>query len=179
MANQEENIQEFVKLFTTHQAKINSYILTLVPNYSDSADIMQETAMMIWSKFPEFEVGSNFLSWGLSIAHYRVLEFRRKKKKINEIGISEDVLEKIRLVTQDKKDSSNEQIVSLKKCFTLLDKNDQQIILLRYHENLKLREVAEKMDKSLQSIYRRISRVQESLFKCVKKYSGEPGSQYA
>jgi RNA polymerase sigma-70 factor (ECF subfamily) len=176
--NQEVNVQEFVSLLTSHQGKINSYILTLVPNYSDSADIMQETARMMWSKFPGFEIGTDFLSWGLSIAHYRVLEFRRKKKHIKEIRLSEDVFDRLSTSVKGRQDNLSERISFLKKCFKLLNEHDQRIILLRYHENLKLREIAGRLGKNIQSIYRDISRIQESLLSCIKRRSLDAGSDH-
>ncbi len=172
-------IEEFVSLLTSHQGKINSYILTLVPNYADSADIMQEAAKVMWMKFSDFEIGTDFLSWGLTIAHFRVLEYRRRKKKSKEIGLSDDVFEKLSVAAKSRPDKSSEQISLLKKCFKLLNKNDQRIILLRYHENLKIKEIAARLGKNVQNLYRNISRIQESLLRCIKRHSLEVENGHA
>lgn len=171
--SQGTNIEDFVSLLTYHQGKINSYILTLVPNYVDSADIMQETAKVMWMKFSDFKIGTDFLAWGLSIAHFRVLEYRRRKKNLKEIGLSDDVFEKLSSAAKSRQDKSSEQLFFLKKCFNLLNENDQRIILFRYHENLKSKEIAARLGKSVRNIYMNISRIQELLLHCIKKHSLE------
>ena len=176
--DKDKDTREFVSLLTSNQGKINSYILTLVPNYSDCADIMQETTKKMWDKFSEFEIGTDFLSWGLSIAHYRVLEYRRKQKKSKQVGLSDDVLERLSVAAKKSQDKSNEYASFLKKCFTLLNDIDKQIILLRYHENLKVKEIAERVGKSVQSIYRNISRIHDSLLRCVKMHAFEAGDPH-
>lgn len=172
------NTREFVALLTLHQGKINSYILTLVPNYSDCADIMQETTKTMWLKFSEFEIGTDFLSWGLSIAHYRVLEYLRKQKKSKQTGLSDDVLERLNVAAKQNQDRSNEYMSFLKKCFKLLNDKDKRIILLRYHENFKIKEIAGRFGASVQSVYRNISRIHESLLRCIKMHASEQEDRY-
>lgn len=53
-----EQMQVFVKLLTIHQARIRGYILSLVPNFNDAEDIMQETSRTMWDQFSDFEPGS-------------------------------------------------------------------------------------------------------------------------
>ncbi len=171
--NQDKNVREFVSLLTSHQSKINSYVLTLVPNYADADDIMQETTKVMWAKFADFEIGTNFLSWGVSIAHYRVLEYRRKQKRLKQVRLSDEVFEKLNVAAKKKQDNTTEYISFLKKCFKLLNDDDKRVILLRYHDDLKTKEVAGRVGKSVQSIYRNLSRIQESLLRCIRKNSFE------
>ncbi len=176
MSSDSEKMQEFVSLLTRHQGKISSYILTLVPNYSDAADIMQDTSKVMWMKFSDFEIGTDFLAWGLTIAHYRVLEYRRKKKRVKEVQFSGNLFERLDEAAQKRQDKSNEQLTYLKECFKLLRKEDQRLILLRYYENLKVKDMAGRFGKTVQTIYRNIARVQESLLHCMNKATyGEGG----
>ncbi len=45
----------FLSLLMANQRRINSYILSVVPNFSDADDIMQETISVMWRKFDRFE----------------------------------------------------------------------------------------------------------------------------
>ncbi|MBN2732401.1 MAG: sigma-70 family RNA polymerase sigma factor [Balneolaceae bacterium] len=176
MESDNEKMQEFVSLFSFHHGKISSYILTLVPNYSDAADIMQETSKTMWAKFSDFTIGTDFLAWGLTIAHYRVLEYRKKKKRSKEVQFSEDLFEKLGQAVEKRQDKSTEYLSSLKKCFKFLKEEDQRLILLRYYEHLKIKEIAGRLGKTVQTVYRNISRIQESLLCCINKVSFGEGN---
>ena len=51
---------EFLRLYTKYQHRILSYIFVLVPNRTDAEDLLQDTAVLLWAKFDEFESGTDF-----------------------------------------------------------------------------------------------------------------------
>ncbi|MBI9017508.1 MAG: RNA polymerase subunit sigma-70, partial [Phycisphaerae bacterium] len=58
-----------MRLFLDHQKKIYSFILMMSPNWCDADELMQETSAVMWQRFDTFEVGTNFVAWGIKIAH--------------------------------------------------------------------------------------------------------------
>ena len=169
MKDSQDKVQLFVSLLTAYQGKIQSYILSLVPNFQDASDIMQETSKMMWDKFDSFKEDSNFLAWGITIARYRVLEFRNKKKRLKEIQFDETVIESIHSDISKHQDKTNEFLAYIKNCFKKLPDFDKRIVLMRYHEDLKVKEMAGNLGTTVQTVYRNISRVQGSLLMCLKK----------
>ncbi|MHC5160788.1 MAG: sigma factor, partial [Planctomycetota bacterium] len=91
MDSNQNKTEEFLSLLMSNQRRINSYVLSLVPNMNDADDIMQETITVLWRKFDEFQVGTNFASWGMKVAFYCVLDFRKKKAK-DKLVFSDDLL---------------------------------------------------------------------------------------
>ena len=75
--------EQFMRLFLQSERRILGFILSLVPNLSDAEDLMQETCSIMWSKIDQFEPGTDFTAWGISIARYRVLTYRRKTQSAN------------------------------------------------------------------------------------------------
>jgi RNA polymerase sigma-70 factor (ECF subfamily) len=71
----------FLKLLMSNEVRIFSYILRLVPNLADAEDIMQETAGIMWRKFDQFQRTTNFVAWAVEIAHYRILDYRRRERR--------------------------------------------------------------------------------------------------
>src|SRR5262249_3667766 len=72
---------EFVRLFSRTQPRLQAYILTMVPNWADAADILQETSSVMWRKFEQFERGSNFFAWACQIARFEVTAYRKRTKR--------------------------------------------------------------------------------------------------
>ena len=69
--------EEFIRAFTQSQRQLFLYLLPLVGNASDADEVLQETNLIIWAKWKQFEPGTNFLAWGRAIARLEVFRFRR------------------------------------------------------------------------------------------------------
>ena len=78
MSSEEKSHQDFLRLFLSNQRAILCYIRSMVPAVQDADDILQETSITLWSKFGEFEPGTNFRAWALKTAYWKVREARQK-----------------------------------------------------------------------------------------------------
>lgn len=165
-----ERVEEFVELLTTHQIRIRGYILSLVPNYSDAEDVMQETSRMMWTRFADFEPGTDFLAWGKAIAFYRILEYRQARKKKKAQTLNDELFHILERETKErKKDRSQEYLNYLRDCLKKLSQRDRLLIRMRYEWNLKVLEIARRVGITVQSVYRNITRVQTQLQLCVQQ----------
>lgn len=52
-------------MLLNNQMRIYAFILSLVHNYEDADDLMQETANTMWQKYPDCQPIKDFLSWGI------------------------------------------------------------------------------------------------------------------
>lgn len=166
---QDQNVKEFVTLLTSQQSRIYNYILSLVPNFSDADDVLQETTKLMWEKFDEFKVGTDFLAWGRKIAHFLILEHYRKKKKRHDFYYDDQLIDKLQKDVQKSNDSSRDDLYHLKNCLKKLKRQDRKLLMLRYFENNKARELAGRFGCSIQYVYRNISRIHQLLLACIQK----------
>ena len=71
--------EEFADLVRLHTSQVLAYIRVLLLNWHDAEDLFQETCLVLWQKFDEFEpAGENFLAWALRIAEHKVMDFQKK-----------------------------------------------------------------------------------------------------
>ncbi len=56
---------EFVSLWTVHARRVYAYIFSLVPNATDADDLLQETSLVLLTKFDE--VGPDWQLFGLGL----------------------------------------------------------------------------------------------------------------
>lgn len=157
----------FVELLTAHQGRIRKFILSLVPNFADAEDIMQETSRAMWSQFDSFKEGTDFLAWSFKIAHYRILEFRRTKKR--GVYFNTELLEKITEEASQRRSSLNKIVPHLYRCIDKLAASDRMILRLKYEENLKTKEISARIGKSCHTLYKHIAKIYEWLLLCVNR----------
>lgn len=162
----------FLGLMMSNQDKIRSYIAVLVPNRDDADDIMQDTVTIMWRKFDEFRLGTDFAAWGVRIAYYRVLYYRRNKKgsaKQMSDGLFENLAD--RAVT--KVNGSDDHLDALQKCIKKLDPSEKGLLKIRYESEKTTKGVAQRTGKSLTAVYRAFARIHDKLARCVRRTIAE------
>ena len=76
--------EQFVSLFVRNQWALFSYIFSLLPKWSDAEDMFQQTSMILWRKFDQFDQEdpqSDFVRWACRIARYEVLNHMKKNRR--------------------------------------------------------------------------------------------------
>ncbi len=164
----------FLKLLLSNETRIYSYILTLVPNYTNADEIMQETSGIMWRKFHDFKPGTNFVSWGIRIAHYQILDFRRQQSKAKVI-YDNGLFERIAPITEEKNKQHNKRIDALRHCLAKLKEQQLKLIQLRYSEGIKPKDISDRLGLSIHSVYKSLSRIHGQLSLCVKKVLATEG----
>lgn len=71
--------EEFVRLLKRHERRLNACVFSLVHNWADAEDILQEVAVDLWRRFAEYDPSRDFGAWACTVAYYQVLSYRKKK----------------------------------------------------------------------------------------------------
>ena len=86
--------EEFVQQFTRHQRRLYLFILSQVSSTQDAEEMLQETNVIIWSKYHQFDVATNFFAWAAQIATYEVLKFRQRRHR-EKLRFSDEFVEAV------------------------------------------------------------------------------------
>ncbi len=160
-------IEEFLQIYSVNQNRIYAYILSLVPNSADADDIAQETTTVMWRKFDQFQPGTDFVAWGVAIARYQVLEYRKRHKKTIHFG--DDLMKLIEEDSSPTTKKGDYRVDILKSCVKKLSGNDQTLIHMRYHEEMPVKTIAARVGKNFKSVYRILAQIHESLLLCIRQ----------
>ncbi len=163
-------IEKFVELLTANYHRIYAFILGLVPNDADADDIMQETCIVIWKKFCDFQAGTNFTSWAVTIAKYCVLSYRKKcKTKTSVTQLCANTIELLAAEQDPITDQSEERLEALNSCIKKLAQSDREFVQLRYRKNLSINDIARQFGQSTQKTYRKTTRIHHLLLGCIRR----------
>ncbi|MEX0867762.1 MAG: sigma factor, partial [Pirellulales bacterium] len=72
---------EFEELFRGHARAIFGHVRALVPNSQDAEEVFQETSVTLWTKFDQYQRGTDFRAWACRIAYYKVLKLRDRQHR--------------------------------------------------------------------------------------------------
>ncbi len=168
------DVNEFVSLFTSHARRVYSYIRVLVPQSADADEVFQETSKVLWEKFDEFRPGSDFRAWAFSIAHYKVLQYRRTLSR-GPATFDDSLLEDLNIEALAESESTSERMAAMIACYQKLNAADQELVDARYAPGATTRDIAKSSGRSVDAIYRSLRRIHQWLFHCITREREEGG----
>lgn len=158
---------DFLTLLTAHDRALSLYVYGLVPQHADADDILQQTKMVMWRSFSQFEIGTNFIAWARKIAFHQILGYRRQSKRVH-LPLSDEMLEQIGHEVARLSDQGQARRDALESCLHSLPAEHRQIVLLRYFEELEVDQIAAKIESTSGAVYRALSRLRYTLLDCVE-----------
>jgi RNA polymerase sigma-70 factor (ECF subfamily) len=163
-----ERADLFVRLLGQNQRRIFMYVMNLVPNWNDADDIVQETNLVLWRSFDQFQPGTNFTAWACKTAFHQVLAWRKRKRR-DQLQFSPALLESLADEALSAAGALEERCGALTGCIQKLPPEHQQLLLLRYEEHLTVETIAGRTGRTVQAVYRVLSRIRGVLHDCIDR----------
>ncbi|HVR83997.1 MAG TPA: sigma-70 family RNA polymerase sigma factor [Planctomycetota bacterium] len=158
---------QFVRLFLQNQKRIHGLILALVPKGTDADDILQEASAVMWQKFAEFELGTNFAAWALRIARYQVMAYYTAQKR-QRARLSDETLDAVVEKMAARPDREEARAVALDSCLAGLDRTDRDLLDQRYRSGATVEELARQSGKTVFAVYKALNRAHDRLLGCMR-----------
>ncbi|MBN1674124.1 MAG: sigma-70 family RNA polymerase sigma factor [Kiritimatiellae bacterium] len=170
------NQEEFLTLFLKHQAHIKAFICSLVRDHYAAEDVVQEVALVLWRKFEEYDAARPFGAWARGIAVRKIMQSVAKQSG-RSVVLSPEAIEAIsEAYDAERLDPPAEQ-EALRTCMQRLPEKARRLLALRYEERLRLREIAGRVQSTLDAVHKALSRLRERLQKCIERQLATgPGS---
>ncbi|MEK3736778.1 MULTISPECIES: sigma-70 family RNA polymerase sigma factor [Paenibacillus] len=144
----------FTVLIDGMQERLYRMAYSYVRNQEDALEIVQETVFKAYISIHKLKQPQYFKTWLTKIAVNCALDFIRKSKKIVYID------QELRGSYAPK---SREEVLDLHEALSGLDEKSRMVIVMRYLEDLPIKEIAEVLDMPLSSVKTVIYRGLEKL----------------
>jgi len=170
-ANDNERVKVFLNLYSTYQHRIYGFIMSIIGNWDQADDILQETMSVLWNKFKQYEPGTDFLSWAMKVAHFQVLS-HIKKQKIQNKYFSRKTIENISEIAASSSGDKDESLKALRQCMKKMSQRSRQLLALRYEDGATIQKIAQRIQESVNSLYKEYQRIHHQLFQCIRRQMG-------
>ena len=150
----------FNELMNRHQAKIYSYIYSMVNNPEIANDIFQETFTKIISKMDDtYNEQGKWIAWVMRIAHNATIDHIRKQKRYIDVNSWYDEddsrVDYFDRLTDESVVDADDQMVdkemrsSLLSHISKLPEEQRTVVLLRHYYEMPFKEIAELTNVSI------------------------------
>ena len=163
-----EIVPDFIELMTEFQGRMFGYILTLTGDPDVANDILQETNIVLWKQWQQFEPGTNFKAWAFRIAHFQFMAYRQRRLR-EKVLYSDDLLATLAAEYKELDELHDERAIALAQCMSLIAPRSRDAIRMRYADGLPLATLAEKLNRTSNAVSQLLFRARCWLIECVKR----------
>lgn len=175
MTTQQEDSQSvdddharFLRLFLSSEREIFRYVAALVPNLADAEEIVQQTAVALWSKFDQYDPQLPFTPWACRFAINIVKQWaasRQRWKSLAADGLAEQLAGR-REALQPQLD---DRLRHLGDCLQKLPAEQREIVETYYWKRTGVEGIAALTRRTVAAIYKLLQRSRVLLRECIEK----------
>lgn len=160
--------RHFLHLYSKHQGLIYAYIVFFIPHLQDADDLFQEVSLRMWDKFDSYQPGTDFLAWGRTIAHHQVIDWFKKQQR-RRLCYSTYTVQLLSDYASRNHVKQDRRVQALKGCLRQLSDEDRCLVKSRYACKTTTKALAQRLDRSVDGLYKTFARIHTSLYRCIKK----------
>ena len=148
----------FSLLYKRYSSKVYSKCISLLKNEALAQDATQEIFTKIFLNLAKFSERSKFSTWVYSITYNFCIDFLRKKKK--EKNLFSDEIENAPDIVAEVPDTAllEMEVKRLKQVLEEIPAGDKAILMMKYQDEMSIKEIAQTLDKSESAIKMKIKR---------------------
>ena len=156
-----------MSLLIEHQPTLRAFILSQLPGAPGSADVIQQTNLILWEKRKSFEIGTNFRAWMYAIARFEILAHRKKLAQRHLPLLDEELAAGLAEECSPEPAELTERISALEHCMGKLSEKDRRLIEQRYVKTEPLTAYAARIGESAAAMRVTLHRIRGALRKCI------------
>lgn len=159
---------DFMRLFMRHEGSLRGFARTLLPNWEMVDDLLQEASVVMWKKMDQLDDEEGFLPWALTVVRFQAMRVRRTAAR-DRLMLCEDIMELLAKESIDLPESIlTDEREALEVCLSKMSESSRQLVLAPYTAPGAVKEIAERTGRTVNSLYKQLGRLRESLRSCVK-----------
>lgn len=142
----------------------------------EAKDLTQDVFLKLFVKLASFKGKSKFSTWLYAFTYNHCANYvtRNTAKKIEKHSVSSDVIENVGDV-ESTHDFQNMKVEKLKRVLELIPPDDKMILLLKYQDNLSIKEISSALIIGESAVKMRLKRAKEKLLYKYTNYNKSYG----
>ncbi|GGB74937.1 DNA-directed RNA polymerase sigma-70 factor [Flavobacterium suaedae] len=163
----------FTSLLDLYWNEVYGFMLKRTQNETDAEDIVIETFAKAFDRITTYNPDYAFNTWLISIAKNAHIDMLRKKKSSLFVAINEKEEKQAYNIADDSLSAEDELIQEqnlsrLLECIKKMKPQYQEVIQLRYFQELSYQEIADQLQEPLNNIKVKLLRAKKLLSEIIK-----------
>jgi RNA polymerase sigma-70 factor (ECF subfamily) len=168
-----------LRLLLANRGMLLGYINVITGDPTLTEDVFQEVSIVVMQKYRDVQDPDGFRPWARTIARFQALK-AVNRRRANPVVLAGEVIDRLDRAWEerDREDRRDASVAALERCLAKLTPRAQELVHLRYHEDLSGQHISERLRKPLNTIYVAISRIHRTLAECVRGELARSGAPH-
>jgi RNA polymerase sigma-70 factor, ECF subfamily len=157
----------FLRLFLSAEREVYRSVVALVPSLADAEEIVQQTAVALWSKFDQYDTSRPFTPWAcrfaVNITHQWVAR-RLRWQALLDGGLAEELTRR----REEMRPQFETRLRHLDGCLEKLEAEQRAIVEAYYFRRKDVAEIAAESQRSVDAVYKLLQRIRSMLRHCIE-----------
>ena len=160
----------FEVLYDRYASMVYNKCYGFANGVDEAKDLTQDVFLRVFVKLASFKGKSKFSTWLYAFTYNHCVNYvtRNTAKKIEKQSVSSDTIENIGEDVDSTREFESMRVEQLKHVMELISPDEKMILLLKYQDNLSIKELSEALDIGESAVKMRLKRAKEKL---VHKYN--------
>jgi len=146
----------WVALVKRYEKSLYNYTLRMVNHPADAMDLMQDVFVVVFRSLSTFRGDSAFKGWMFKIAHYRCIDFYRRKRPTQSLDDIPEQLDEDSDECPEYQATSGQQAVALQKALQTLPVNQKLVVELKFFQHCTFDDIAKQLGISVNTVKSRL-----------------------
>lgn len=165
---------EIMRLFTGHQIQLRAYAYAICRDTHLTEDIVQEVAVVLITKYPDYDASRPFLPWALGITRRKALETIRARGRI-VLALDEPMLDRLEagIVKVASPDRVQARLDAMMVCVEQMGPEGRDILSMKYVKRMSAQAIAEATRRNVAAVNSLLQRLRAKVVECVDRRMAE------
>jgi RNA polymerase sigma-70 factor (ECF subfamily) len=160
--------RHFAELFARCQNRIYAFVLSIEPSPAAAEEIFQETVVVLWEKWAEFDAARDFAPWACGIARNVALRFWEKRQR-RFAPLSSAAVDVVCEEFEAAESLHAARLTAMEECLQALPAKQRALLEDRYARRETIRQVAQRTGQSANALYQKLRRLRRALQECIDR----------
>ncbi len=160
--------EEFMTRFIAAEPKLRAFALACGLPVGRVDDLVQQSALVLWRRFGEYDPSRPFLAWALGVARNLVHEISREGAR-SRSPLAPQVLDHLAQSCARMDEEIDLRRSALRGCLEKLPPHLRELLDLRYGKGLSLGEMGTRLKRALSAVNMALHRARQPLLTCVQR----------
>ena len=158
--------EELASLWSKSQRKVEAYVYSLIPDYHQVDDIVQNVAVAVVRKRSEYDPLRPFMSWVLQFAKFEVLKHRRSRAR-DRLFFSDELVQQLADAYERYETDLADRRQAFAECVQQVKGRAHRALELKYAQQFSSEQIAEQLGIAAGAARMLLHRTRKSIQDCV------------
>lgn len=147
---------------------MRTFVRSMLPSREDASEVMQDTVVLLWQRFGEFDATRDFKSWAFGYARNKALSLLRDRKRDRHI-FDDDLVNRLadEAMAMEQRHLTHRE--ALEGCLQKLPDTQRELVLSAYTHGTRMDDLATRRGQTPMSLYKVLHRIRQALLECVHR----------